>query len=210
MTRKHFLKGSLATSLLLLLGGTVITNALPAPWTSDGWGPGTTNGTPIAYFSPDKGSVDILPMPSYDPANGNDAVRVLVKDMYYSKSDLTNFSKYWNGYGLGIDVKDTNNQLTASPHLIATNYPNPKYDAEDDNFIDGKCEEAEVTCTTPSYMVADKPYSVTFEYSETTFTGTSYSGVFSITSHVSLKSPTGEYNTSVADQLLTIGYTTPQ
>ncbi|WP_380023781.1 hypothetical protein [Effusibacillus consociatus] len=106
---------------------------------------------------------------------------------------------YVDGRYPGLDVKDTaraNGQLNGS--YQTSNYPNAKYDYEDDNE-DGLIDELEMVSTDPRTMQANYDY-----YFWTTFDHQKQSGTGQLegSSHASTKNSfTGEYNTWAYEDL---------
>ncbi|SHH70492.1 hypothetical protein [Clostridium grantii] len=156
---------------------------------------------PSGSYSPDSGSVRI---DSYDFSQ--DQVYVHAYYMRYDDTTISSIMSYYNNnsYYPGIDITDMSDKLTYNGYY-STNYPNPKFDTDDDDW-DGKWEETEITVLSPSSIKTSTDYyfDVHFrEYSQGTYTGT-----INITASESIKQFT-EYNTKLFNTLKQMSYSTP-
>lgn len=106
----------------------------------------------------------------------------------------------------GLDVTDMSGNLTYDG-WYSTNYPNPKFDTDDDE-PNGSSEETEITCQSPTLINTTTNYYFNVGFKEYGYAGSSYSGTINITAHESYPQLT-EYQTYYFDTLDTIPYLTP-
>lgn len=200
--KKLFKKAILPLAFLLAIVPT-IASAYSSSWTS-------ASGS----YSPYKGNVNTVA--SSDSIN--DYITTYVDSMYYNSSAITAIKNYYNNnnYYHGIDVTaldDTSTDIGATG-WYSTNYPNPKFDSDDDGG-NGPDEETEIVSLSPLSMVAGTKYyfSVKFKESRTcTYCAStrSESGYIAVTAHESSGPVLGEYNTKYFDELTTVYYKTNQ
>ena len=155
-------------------------------------------------YSPDYGwfeggSVDCLP-PELDYAMCKAWVE-------YDSSAITAIQDYYNNndYCPGLDITDLTNTVDYAGWW-ATNYPDPYFDTDDDDF-DGGDEESEVVCQSPLSMSSDTTYYffVKFNKYQTISTIT-----FDLTAHESeWVGWQGEYNTRYYNKLADISFNMP-
>jgi len=189
--------------IFLLSFAPVITSAYSSSWSSSS-----------GSYSPYKGSVTTV----NSEDSYNDYVTTNVTGIYYSSSAINSIKNYYynNNYYHGIDataLDDTSSDIGATG-WYSTNYPNPKFDTDDDGG-NGPDEETEIVTLSPTSMVAGKSYyyKVKFKESRTcTYCASTRqeSGYIAITAHESAKSFYGEYNTKYFDELTRVYYKTPK
>jgi hypothetical protein len=136
--------------------------------------------------------------------------------IYYSSSAITAIKNYYynNTYYHGIDITaldDTASDIGATG-WYSTNYPNPKFDSDDDG-ANGPDEETEIVTLSPTNMTTGTSYYFYSKFKESTTCtycnpGRSETGYIAITAHESNKSWTGEYNTQYFDELTRVYYKT--
>lgn len=125
-----------------------------------------------------------------------DVIRVKMNGKY-SSSRISEIQSIWELYGKSVGMNfqdayyDDDGYLDGSSY-VSTNYPDPKFDWEDDND-DNVDEEVEVVTETPEDLDSSTNYyfKVDYWYDESSGTGKVYG-----TTHTSAESYTGEWNTA--------------
>jgi len=99
------------------------------------------------------------------------------------------------------DMRDAHNHVDADGYWIS-NFPDPKFDNENDGFFESKREEAEMTAQSATFPVADKLYHFSARYSHWSGkpgtcgpTGDGSSGRIGHNEHMSQKNFFGEWDT---------------
>lgn len=137
-----------------------------------------------------------------------DIIKIQVEHAKYDQASLDVIENEYRNNNLrtGLDVTDVTDRL-AYLGPSASNYPDPKFDVDDDDF-DGKQEESEVTCQRVLDIVAGQTYyfhSPFYNY----YNPAGSSGNLEVNSHMSWYDViTGEYQTEYHDFLNTIYYST--
>jgi len=133
--------------------------------------------------------------------------------MYYSSSAITAIRNYYNNnsYYPGIDIKDLEDTYGLDATYVSSNYPNPKYDLENNYpYIRGR-DEAEVVSLSPLSINTTTAYYFQAKYYELAGEFGFYPGVMTgymeATSHESYNQ-LGEYNTAYWCQLKKVYYKT--
>jgi len=154
-------------------------------------------------YAPNSGDVY-----SYHDLGSTDRIKIQVEDARYDSSSISAIANYYynNNWRHGLDVTDMTDRLDYNGFWY-TNYPDPKFDIDDDDF-DGKNEETEVTCQRVLSMSAGTPYDFYVEFYNY-YNPAGSSGYLEVNSHESeYSSFFDEYQTQAYDYLTSIYYDT--
>ncbi|MGR3765972.1 hypothetical protein [Rossellomorea sp. NS-SX7] len=163
--------------------------------------------SPAGSYAPNSGNYYTN---SYNTYSGScvDQVDLRMHNIKYNSSEVTAIKNYYNNssYYHGLDATDMSGNLDTSTSSMSTNYPNPKFDTDDDGG-DGNDEEAEFVSLSPTSINTSTSYYFYVDWNNRGGSVTcARDGYIELNAHESSKSFYGEYNTQWHAPLGTINY----
>jgi len=138
----------------------------------------------------------------------NDYVDLRMHNIKYNSSEVTTVHNNYNNKNWypGLDATDLNGNLSTTTSSMATNYPNPKFDTDNDDGVNGS-EESEFVSLSPLSISTSSTY---YFYVDWVNVGSFYtcatgSGTIELNAHESTPF-LSEYNTADYDKLGTVRY----